>query len=131
MKRRLKFNLMRPKGGVSAASIRRVWRIYKMRLDTFIVVSKLDMGERIPHDSQRKLDYHTARLGLFLTVQLREDEITANNHISHAWTAVTSYFAFSNARSDERVFAALCNLSYVDDLLRYALASHFKWRSSK
>lgn len=136
----LMFNLMRPKGGVSAASICRVWRIYKMRLDTFIVASKLDMGERIPHDAQSKLDYHMARLEFFLTVRLREtsatlsshhSEASVNNHIVSAWRAVSSYFALSNACSDGRAFVAIDNLSYVDDLLRYAVASYYKQRRPK
>lgn len=140
MKRRLKFNLTNPKGGVSAASICRVWRIYRMRLDTFIVAGKLDVGDTIPPDRQHKLDYHTVRLELFLTIRLREtsatlsshhSEASANNLISNAWMAVTSYFAFLDRRPGGRALVAFNNLSYVDDLLRYAVTSYYKQRRPK
>lgn len=142
MSRRPKFTPMvemsaqwyRAKKGVSAASICRVWRVYSMQFDTFIVAVKLDVGDRIPHDAKRKLDYHISRLNLLLTIHLRAgecDAFTAAERISYAWQAIMAYASFFNASSDKRSFAALSNLSYADDLLRYAVGSYFKKRMSK
>jgi hypothetical protein len=139
MSRRPKLTLTSPLGGVSAASVRRVWRVYSMRLDTFIVAVKLDVGDRIPHGAKRKLDYHMTRLGFFLALRLSEtttlswDEYGAKlaaERINDAWNAVTAYFFFLDA-SKARSLAAFTKLSYADDLLRYAVASYFKKRWPK
>jgi len=140
MSRRPKLTLTSPLGGVSAASVRRVWRVYSMRLDTFIVAVKLDVGDRIPHGAKRKLDYHMTRLSLFLALRLSEtttlswDEYGAKlaaERINDAWNAVISYSFFSDVSSDKRSLAAFTKLSYADDLLRYAVASYFKKRWPK
>lgn len=126
----MKLNQFNPKGNVSAASVLRVWRIYKAYIERFITLSKLEDVEIAPHVHERlakNADWLDRKMH---NISARgASEVWAQ--VMLVWYSIRDYPHPEGVVSGDRYDVVFNRLSYCDDLLRFAVASHGRNNRSK
>lgn len=118
------------RAGASAASVRRVWRIYRRYLTAFVAVAKMEMGAQIPEKVRTKLRDQVILLdhGLDAYIFCRDKRSLAGR--STCWArSLDLWYAIRDfphpVSSDDRYAHMVEKLSKCDDMLRDALASYY------
>lgn len=119
----MKINRLHPKGNVSAASVRRVWRVYKTYIERFIALSKMEDVE-IAENIHERLAGNAAKLDWIMSNVSARGSSETQAQVVFLWYSIRDYPHPEGVVSGDRYDVVFNRLSYCDDLLRFAVASY-------
>jgi len=124
----MKLNKSSPKGNVSAASVLRVWRVYKTYIEMFIALSKMEDVEIAAHVHER-LAENADKLDCMINNISARGSLGVWAEVMRLWHSIRDYPHPDSSTSGSRYDVVFGRLSYCDDLMRFTVISYGRNKS--